>query len=630
MKLRDLFVQIGFQWDPTGVKNAAAGVNMFSRTLDNVNFLGFIGKIASVRYALNSVKWALDSFINVFTTFLEAGGQKERVEIAFEVLTGSATQARKSLAELYELATKTPFTIPDIEKNAMMLTAMGFQVNELTSAMAMLGDVTAALPNATLERLALNLGQVRATGALTGRELRDFATAGVGLLEELTKLDKYSGKTTGQIRDMISKKMISFEDVMEVFRVLTSEGGRFYNMSERMMTTLPGMWSNFMDQIVLLTREIGEKLTPRVKNVLKDVIKFFEGNKNTIRDVIVSGLETSFILLKEIGWLIYIIARDSKQVLETFIELKSVIKSIAIMIGVIAGSKGLAALGTGFLKFHKWLAKIHRLLRILGKGSVLKGLATVMVGSLVPAAKKFFMSFLPITLVGVAIAGIVLAIHDMYKAFSDPEGTESVFGFWRENTALGYAFMGVLEIIGNFVAGIFRFFTSGDVGQIRKALNDITGSIGRLLGLEDFDLDRVVEYWTNFFGTIWNAITSGFKRMINDWWSYLKDSSLYKGLIWAKEKLSSVGIDLGSSPTLSTAIGGAAMGSVVSKNFMPPVASSTSNKEEINYAPVYNVKVDANRTGLSPEVLKKAVVSAIDQQAKNELKTVRKINNKGS
>lgn len=71
-----------------------------------------------------------------------------------------------------------------------------------------------------MQRLALNYGQVMTKGKLAGQELKDFTTAGVPLLDELSK---NLGKSKAEIQNMVSKGQISADMVTEAFRTMTSE-----------------------------------------------------------------------------------------------------------------------------------------------------------------------------------------------------------------------------------------------------------------------------------------------------------------------------------------------------------------------------------------------------------------------
>ena len=119
-------------------------------------------------------------------------------------MLGDANKAKTLLADLSNFAKKTPFELTGIRDSAKQLLAMGVSAEEMIPTLKALGDVSAGL-SVPLERLALNYGQVLTQGKLTGKELRDFTTAGVPLLDELAN---HLGKTKTEIQDMVSKGQI--------------------------------------------------------------------------------------------------------------------------------------------------------------------------------------------------------------------------------------------------------------------------------------------------------------------------------------------------------------------------------------------------------------------------------------
>ena len=92
-------------------------------------------------------------------------------------------------------------------------------------------------------------------------ELRQFTEAGIPMLEELAKyFTEIEGKavSVGDVFEMISKRMVKFSDVEEVFRRMTDAGGVFYNMQKEQAETLKGQISNLHDRIDLMMNDIGK------------------------------------------------------------------------------------------------------------------------------------------------------------------------------------------------------------------------------------------------------------------------------------------------------------------------------------------------------------------------------------
>jgi hypothetical protein len=92
-----------------------------------------------------------------------------------------------------------------------------------------------------MERLTYNLGQIRAQTVLTARDARDFANAGLPIVASLADhFTELEGKvvTTGDVYDRMSKKMVSYSDVMSVLNKMTDEGGKFFEFQAKQAETL--------------------------------------------------------------------------------------------------------------------------------------------------------------------------------------------------------------------------------------------------------------------------------------------------------------------------------------------------------------------------------------------------------
>ena len=162
-----------------------ATVSIIIRAIDQ--FSGVFNKAQAGSLALGAAITAIGvAGAFAFGGLVVMAGEFEQTNIAFTTMLGSAEKAQELLADLAEFAAKTPFQIPDVEKNAKLLLAMGIEVENIIPTMKSLGDVAAGL-NVPLARIALNFGQVKTQSRLTGRELRDFNIAGVPLLQEIAK-----------------------------------------------------------------------------------------------------------------------------------------------------------------------------------------------------------------------------------------------------------------------------------------------------------------------------------------------------------------------------------------------------------------------------------------------------------
>jgi tape measure domain-containing protein len=214
---------------------------------------------------------------------LQEAARFEQVTIGFETMIGHSEKAREKLLELSEMAAKTPFTLPGIETSARTLLAMGFNAEELIPTLKSLGDISAGLGGGSqlLFRMAHNLGQVRAQGKLTGREVRDFAIMGVPLIDALSES---LGVAKEEIIKLTANSRITSEQVMQAFTNMSKEGGRFHDLMKKQNLSLWGQWSNLKDVITLLWREIGQEYLPVVKALTRVQISIIGGLRDWITE----------------------------------------------------------------------------------------------------------------------------------------------------------------------------------------------------------------------------------------------------------------------------------------------------------------------------------------------------------
>jgi len=274
-------------------------IDKFSETFNKTQT--GLGKIASVAKVYIGVIAGVAAGISAMgVASVKAAADFEQSQIAFTTMLGSAEAAESKLKELADFAKKTPFTLPGVERSARQLLAVGFEADDLLPTLKNVGDVASGLGlgEEGLQRLILNLGQVQSQGKLTGRELRDFAVAGVPLLDELAK---QLGTTTANVQEMISAGEITTDAVLKAFETMSSEGGRFANLMEKQSTTVVGMVSNIKDSFSLMARELGKEVLPIVKDLadtfLNDVMPSLKPLIPLIGEALKKGLDAIIPLL---------------------------------------------------------------------------------------------------------------------------------------------------------------------------------------------------------------------------------------------------------------------------------------------------------------------------------------------
>jgi len=247
----------------------------------------------SFGYIRNRIVYALTlgAITNFVKQLYEIRGQYELLERSLGVLVGSFEKGTQIFNELNEMAIKSPFTLIELGTAAKQLTAYNFAANEVVDTTRRLADISAAL-GVPMERLTYNLGQIKAQGILNARDARDFANAGLAIVPMLAKMyteQKTFGDemvTTAQVYDMMSKKMVTYSDVLKVLYKVTDEGGKFFDFQAKQADTLRVQMAN---------------LTLAYNNMLNEI-----GSDNQGLLVgMVSGLKTLLANWKEISRVIF-------------------------------------------------------------------------------------------------------------------------------------------------------------------------------------------------------------------------------------------------------------------------------------------------------------------------------------
>ena len=184
---------------------------------------------------------------------IETTGQIQMLNVSFTTLLQSKEKADALMAQIIQTAVTTPFQLTDLATGAKQLVAYGFAAEEVNGTLLRLGNVAAAL-GLPLERLTYLYGTTRTQGRLYQRDMLQFTTSGIPVLQGLANM---YGKSTAEINKMVSAGKIGFPEVQKVFEQMTNKGGKFYNLMQEQAKTIPGKISNLKDQITMMTNNIG-------------------------------------------------------------------------------------------------------------------------------------------------------------------------------------------------------------------------------------------------------------------------------------------------------------------------------------------------------------------------------------
>lgn len=222
---------------------AFAGANAEAKKMQSI-----VGDIKSL-FLQGGIVFGAQQFFN---SIVKTGGEIVQQHVALRSILGDVQKADELFAQTQQLALQSPFKFGELNRDVKQLAAFGVEANDLYDTTKRLADIASGL-GVDFGRLGLAFGQVKARSWLDGKELRQFAYAGLPLLQKITELYNSEGKngrnnyTKADVKKMISERKVSFEDVQKVLWKMTDEGGQFYNMQLVLSETLLGRWNKLID-----------------------------------------------------------------------------------------------------------------------------------------------------------------------------------------------------------------------------------------------------------------------------------------------------------------------------------------------------------------------------------------------
>lgn len=211
--------------------------------------------------------WSAKEFLG---NVIEVGGQLEKQRISMGAIIGDTARANELFEQIKDLAIKSPFGVVELDQYSKQLAAYGIEQSKLFDMTKRLADISAGAGQ-DIGRLALALGHVKSATYLTGITLRQFSMNNIPMLKMLadyyTEIE-HRAVSTAEVQKRISKRQVSYDDVIEQIRRMTDDGGQFYNMQEKISESLQAKFKNLRDSLDIMYGEIAES---KVGSLLKEL-----------------------------------------------------------------------------------------------------------------------------------------------------------------------------------------------------------------------------------------------------------------------------------------------------------------------------------------------------------------------
>lgn len=346
-----------------------------------------ISSVSQLKNMLVGV-FSIQSIQGYVNKLIEVRGEFELQNVALRAILQNKDEADMLFQRVTELATKSPFTIRQLTKYTKQLAAYQVESSKLYDTTKRLADVSAGL-GVDMQRIILAFGQVKAANYLRATEVRQFTEAGINMLGELAKY--YSEIEQRQIsvadvQEMVTKRMVEFGDVEEVFNRLTSAGGIFYNMQEKQAETLTGMMSNLKDSIDIMLNQIGLSQQDNIKAAIQ-----------WVRNLLTNWQEVMFYL---------------KQIVVAFGAYKAV--TLAARLGTLTFGNSVAWASKGLLGMKNVTLAQVLALKLHSKTARVAGTANIFLAKSIAGVQAALSSLLPLLAVS-AITAIIVGVEELIR-----------------------------------------------------------------------------------------------------------------------------------------------------------------------------------------------------------------------
>jgi len=202
-------------------------------------------------------------------------GEFQEIEVSLETILNSKPKADKLMSQVVEYAATTRFNLTDVAQGAKQLLAYGFEAEKIIENFRMLGDVAAGL-SIPIGDLVYLYGTLNTQGRAYTRDILQFTTRGIPIIEGLAK---QLGVAEDRIQGMVESGQIGFPVVEKAFKAMTSEGGKFYDLTDKLSNLIPVQASNFADAWDKALNKMGKSTEGLISGSIKmatDLVNNYE------------------------------------------------------------------------------------------------------------------------------------------------------------------------------------------------------------------------------------------------------------------------------------------------------------------------------------------------------------------
>jgi tape measure domain-containing protein len=256
----------------------------FDDTMSGVqNTVNKVGAAFGIALGLQGIK-------NAGAAIIDAGTTVENAQTGLTTLLKDSGKAKEVIQNTMQDAKTTPFAFEGLLSANKALISANASAGEARSTVLDLSNAIAATGGGDneLQRMVVNLQQIRNTGKATAMDIRQFAFAGINIYQLLAN-------ATGKPIEKVKELDVSYNLLRYALYKAHQEGGLYANGLENMANNTSVQISNLGDSMFQLSVKIFNDLKPAITSLLatgQEAIKWLESawewlkrNRETIMGV---------------------------------------------------------------------------------------------------------------------------------------------------------------------------------------------------------------------------------------------------------------------------------------------------------------------------------------------------------
>ena len=262
----------------SGLKQAEKEANIFGDRIQSVangvQKLAVAGAVAAAGAVALMAK-----------TGIAAAQQYEQQEIAFTTLLKDKDKAIAAIKAIEKDAKETPYNLPDLIKANQLLVSAGVSTEDARGAIKGLGNAIAATGGGTAElnRLSVNLQQIKAVGKASALDVKQFAFAGINMYQMLADA---TGKNIEQVKEMD----VTYDMIIDAFDKASASGGMFEGAMLNQSYSLQGLRSNLEDVVNITLKDV--VMQSGLFDAMKKVVSVMVQWVTDVGPQLVAGIQT--------------------------------------------------------------------------------------------------------------------------------------------------------------------------------------------------------------------------------------------------------------------------------------------------------------------------------------------------